>query len=209
MKLQAVALAVCCVLGSCWAQGGWDSGVWSVYDFPDPILTPAACGRPSPSFVCDPNNILPTADVEVIDETAKDVYNRTTVLCYDAQGSKRKGYLIMVAAMPKMNRTFTSRLADNRRTRYREAQFFSYMLGMYNWKHSTCNETTIILYSADDGVLYTSTQSTARAILTDQDIQDVATDLVIYHYPVNTNPTRAANAIKYLVRRYSDFFLAK
>ena len=45
------------------------------------------------------------------------------------------------------------RLADNRRTRYREAQFFSYMLGMYNWKHSTCNETTIILYSADDGVV--------------------------------------------------------
>ena len=47
----------------------------------------------------------------------------------------------------------TCRLADNRRTRYREAQFFSYMLGMYNWKHSTCNETTIILYSADDGVV--------------------------------------------------------
>ena len=62
MKLQVVALVVCCVLGSCWAQGGWDSGVWSVYDFPDPILTPAACGRPSPSFVCDPNNILPQAD---------------------------------------------------------------------------------------------------------------------------------------------------
>ena len=46
--------------------------------------------------------------VELIDELAKNVYNETNVACsYDEQGLKRRGYLIMVAAMPKMVRTYT------------------------------------------------------------------------------------------------------
>ena len=50
--------------------------------------------------------------------------------------------------------------------------------------------------------LYTSTQANAAKVLTNDRVQNVNYDLVIRHYPVNTSPERAANAIKYMVNRY-------
>lgn len=210
MLFLAVVALLSSVLGTCW--GGVESGEWSVYSYPDsPLENPTACGRTEPSFVCDPNHLLPELDVAVIEETAEEVYEGTTIPCYDRQGRKKGGFRIMVAAMPKMVRTFTSNDTDSRQTRYREAQFFSYILGHYKWNTtaSHCSETTIILYSEQDGVLYTSTQGNAAKVLTNDRVQDVNYDLVIRHYPVNTSPERAANAIKYMVNRYSDYFLGE
>jgi hypothetical protein len=46
-----------------------------------------------------------TADV--IDDVVKSIYNETTVLGYGSMVSRRKGYMIMVAVLPKMQRYFT------------------------------------------------------------------------------------------------------
>ena len=54
--------------------------------------------------------------------------------------------------------------------------------------------------------LYTSTQGNAAKVLTNDRVQNVNYDLVIRHYPVNTSPERAANAIKYMVERYRYSF---
>ena len=48
--------------------------------------------------------------MQLIDELGKSLFNETTVACrYDTEGLKRSGYLIMVAAMNKMVRTYTTK----------------------------------------------------------------------------------------------------
>ena len=65
-------------------------------------------------------------------------------------------YVILYHILP-LNMLYSNFLSDtdNRQTRYREAQFFSYILGNYKWNAtaSHCGETTIILYSEQDGVV--------------------------------------------------------
>lgn len=183
--------------------------MYTVKNYPDPIDRYEACGRPSPSFVCDPSEFLPASAADAIDDLLKDVYNETTVPCYASgpRATRRKGYLIMVAVMPKMERYFTVNVTTyNMRTKYREAMYFSYYLGQENkWgKHSSnCNEMVIILYSVEDNVLYTSTQPIARRKLTDTIVQDTIMTALAIHYPFNTSNRKAA-VINYLVRKYGE-----
>lgn len=182
--------------------------MYTVKNYPDPIDRPQACGRISPSFICDPTNIIPEAAANVIDGEIKAIYNETTVPCYSSgpRESRRKGYMVFVALMPKMNRFFTVNTTGyGMATRYREAQHFAYYLGqeMLWGKHSAkCKEIVIILYSENDGVLYTSTQSTARRLLTDEKVQDTVLEALTMHYPFSANNRKVSDALIYIVRKY-------
>ncbi|XP_060555412.1 uncharacterized protein LOC132716213 [Ruditapes philippinarum] len=203
-----VLLIFACMLASICAQ----RTMYRVSNFPDPIDRFGACGRPRPSFVCDPSGQLPANAADVIDDVVKSIYNETTVLGYGSMVSRRKGYMIMVAVLPKMQRYFTVNTTGySMQTRYREAQYFSYYLGQASkWgKHSSkLNEMVIILYSADDGVLYTSTQPVARKLLTDEKVRDTVMEALTYHYPFNASKRRTAETIEFMVRKYGDLLRA-
>lgn len=178
---------------------------WGVSNFPDPILQPNNCGRVAPSFVCDPDNMLPENKVNVIDDLLKGIYN-STAACY-ATASNVKGYIVMMAVVPKMEKYFTANDSDSMYTRYREAMFFSYFLGWEKkWgRHSNqCQEMVIILYSIEDGVLYTIAQPTAHRLLTDARMQQALLDTITRFAPLGKNPNRTGDALAYLVRKYSD-----
>ncbi|XP_053397030.1 uncharacterized protein LOC123551584 [Mercenaria mercenaria] len=184
--------------------------MYTVGNFPDPIERYQACGRPRPSFICDPSGRLPESTADTIDNLVKSIYNETTVPCYSSgpRATRRKGYIVMVAVVPKMERYFTlDKKGYSMHTRYREAQYFSYYLGQsIKWgKHSSnCKEMVIILYSVEDGVLYTSTQAVARRRLTDEKVQDTVMEALTIYYPFNSNVRRAAETIEYLVRNYGE-----
>ncbi|KAL4232468.1 hypothetical protein ACF0H5_007161 [Mactra antiquata] len=195
---------VCLFVGSIYGQ----QDGWTVRNYPDPITMPGLCGRVNPSFICDPSRILEEAAADQIDEIAKNIYNETTVPCYASgpRASRRKGYMVMVAVMPKMQRYRTvNATVYNMRTRYREAQYFAYHLGQQKkWgaHSSSCNETVIILYSAEDGVLYTSTQSQARRLLTDGIVREKVIWALTLYNPINRNNRVLAHTLEYLVRQY-------
>ncbi|KAH3738431.1 uncharacterized protein LOC127851846 [Dreissena polymorpha] len=183
---------------------------YNVKTFPDPIDRYQACGRPFPSFVCDPTNILSEVAANLLDDDLKKIYNETTVPCYSSgpRASRRRGYIVMVAMVPEMDRLHTVNNPNYTiNVRYHEAQFFSYYLGnQLKWgKHSSqCNEMVIIFYSQQDGVLYTSTQSTARRLLTDDVVRTVNMDAMPMYYPFTRNKGNLADAITYIARRYGD-----
>ena len=59
--LFLVVVAFLSILGT--SLGGVETGEWSVYSYPDsPLENPVACGRTEPSYVCDPNHLLPELD---------------------------------------------------------------------------------------------------------------------------------------------------
>lgn len=59
IKTEALVLFIVLAV----SMTGADTGEWNVYTYPySPMENPVACGRPEPSFVCDPNHILPEQD---------------------------------------------------------------------------------------------------------------------------------------------------
>ena len=54
-----VAVVLVTLTTTCQGQSTEDEMEWMVSSMPDPIKRPKACGRNAPSFVCDPENILP------------------------------------------------------------------------------------------------------------------------------------------------------
>ncbi|KAK3580512.1 hypothetical protein CHS0354_001113 [Potamilus streckersoni] len=141
---------------------------WTYNNYPSPFKNPEACRRPEPSFICDPNEIL-LARQDQVNIVLKKIFNDTDVPCYDDTGIKKSGYVVMIALMNKINRTFSSSYTDNTRAIHTEAAWFSYYVGE-TWHRDICDENVVILYSKEDGVLYTSTQSLARKKLSDDKV---------------------------------------
>jgi len=50
--------------------------------------------------------------------------------------------------------------------------------------------------------LYTSTQSNARRQLTDDIVRDTVLETLTLYHPIENNRRKAADAIKYMVRKY-------
>ncbi|KAL3883767.1 hypothetical protein ACJMK2_029999 [Sinanodonta woodiana] len=142
---------------------------WTYNNYPNPFVNPEACRRPDSSFICDPNEILLPRQADQVNIVLKKIFNDTDVPCYDDTGIKKSGYVVMIALMNKINRTFSSSYTDNTKAIHAEAAWFSYYLGE-TWHRDTCDENVVILYSKEDSVFYTSTQSLARKKLSDDTI---------------------------------------
>lgn len=142
---------------------------WKVQDFPDPIFQVEECGRSEEvvkSLICDPNKVIPEKDVNDISNILDNIYNTTRCNCASCIANKT-GFLVMVAIMPRMYRLYNA--SNNHMDLITDARIYAYYLSTY-WAEnfSKCDQMVLILFSRDDGVVYTLTQRDARLKLTDE-----------------------------------------
>ncbi|BFZ10009.1 hypothetical protein BsWGS_13048 [Bradybaena similaris] len=177
-----------------------DRRKWSAFDFPNPQHEYSQCGRPNLSSVCDPNGIISRQDADTIDQLINALYRETRCQCYSCITNKH-GYIIKVVLMPEMERVFP----DGENTtlgRLRDAQMYSYIITQRWRMEGACNETLLILYSRNDGILYTLTRQMTRIKLSDEDVKKIS--LVVRHFFDRTETIAAG--IKEMIHRYRLIF---
>ncbi|XP_041354103.1 uncharacterized protein LOC121371922 [Gigantopelta aegis] len=147
--------------------------VWSFADYPDPIWDHARCGRDNRSSVCDPNGLITTLEADEIDRLTVDVLRTTRCQCVECHQNQR-GYEIRVAIMAEMKPVYN--MSSNIRNSLLNARTFAWLLSQKYKLTGVCNETLIILYARNNGVLYTMTRKEARVGLPDDDVVTITED---------------------------------
>ncbi|XP_069134378.1 uncharacterized protein [Argopecten irradians] len=147
--------------------------VWNVLNFPDPRYEPTRCGRHSEvaeSWICDPNNIISSDDATAIDAMLKMAEETTTCGCQSCR-TENKGYVIMVALMPQMQRIINE--SNSLKSILQDARVYAYYLSLY-WDFTTCDNQVLILFDQHHDVIYTLTQRDARRRLTDDLVNEIS-----------------------------------
>ncbi|CAG5126350.1 unnamed protein product [Candidula unifasciata] len=173
---------------------------WSVFEYPNPQYDYSQCGRPNTSSVCDPNGIISRQDADIIDGLISALYRETICQCYDCITNKH-GHIIKVALMPEMERVFP----DGENTtlaRLRDAQMYSYILTQRWRMEGACNESLLILFSRNDGILYTLTRQITRIKLSDEDVKKIS--LIVRHF--FDRPETIASGLREMIHRYRLIF---
>uniref|UniRef100_A0A0B7A119 TPM domain-containing protein n=1 Tax=Arion vulgaris TaxID=1028688 RepID=A0A0B7A119_9EUPU len=176
---------------------------WSVFDYPNPQYDYHLCGRDNASSVCDPNGVISRESADAIDGLINEVYREPNCLCYHCIANKH-GYIIKVAIMPQMERVY--RNGDNTSAAMlRDAQMYSYILTQRWRMEGACNETLLILFSRNDGILFTLTRQHTKTKLSDSDVQIIS--LAVRHYFDRVETF--ASGILEMIRRYGLVFEGK
>jgi hypothetical protein len=100
---RLLLLAALCTQHAAAAAGARLGGGWHASELPSPDQSPAACGRPHRSSVCDPDGLLSSADADALDGILSAIFagSRAEGGYADAPacGTKPKGYELAVAVV--------------------------------------------------------------------------------------------------------------
>ncbi|XP_048767265.1 uncharacterized protein LOC125674208 isoform X2 [Ostrea edulis] len=157
---------------------------WTVDQFPNPMKNPEKCGgeKGRPSFLCDPNSILPTSFAE-LDHALNQTFLDTPCICsaYKCRElNYHHGVHLSVAVLANL------KLTQQRTSALPEVEHFAIELESRIWNFGECDNDVVIVYSAGDNVVYTATGSAANYILDTQKIKDITSANGIYFK--NKNP---------------------
>jgi hypothetical protein len=188
--------------------------------YPNPLQDPELC-RPrtrSRSFLCDPSQILTPTEANELDAVLASIAEQTRCPCssfscaeseHDAHGN---GYKVGVAVMRRLSGdSEASRHQDDDKYAAKqkliqtlnEAKLFTIELHK-NWKLGHCHEDVVILYSADDDVVYTVTGGVARKMLDDKMVADISLDA-----RRNNHPTLGFKGLKKIAQDYKSALLGR
>ncbi|GAB1606912.1 uncharacterized protein LOC115221659 [Argonauta hians] len=178
---------------------------WYQNDYPNPRKEPERCGRETkkPSWLCDPDNFLTKNETMRVDKIIASVRTKTRCTCYKCV-NKDKGYLIMVAMMGKMYRKAPNH-NDSETQLFKDSQKFARKL-MRRWGgRSMCNESVLILFSKDDNMLYTVTESNAGKVLNDSMVLRVQ-DSAKWYFALDDH---IGEGLIMMLEDYRDIFMKK
>lgn len=173
---------------------------WKVQEFPNPIYQVEACGRSESldkSWICDPNKVISEQDVNDISDMLDDIYKNTRCNCQTCIDDKN-GYVVMVAIMPRMYRIVNA--SSHHNDVMVDARIYAYYLSLYWSNFANCKQVVLVLFSRDDGVVYTLTQKDARTKLTDELVTEITLENQRYF---DTNErTKMGMGLKSMIDQY-------
>ncbi|XP_078598650.1 uncharacterized protein LOC144874416 isoform X1 [Branchiostoma floridae x Branchiostoma japonicum] len=182
---------------------------WWLEQYPHPQVDFQRCGRPGPSWLCDPNRILSTSEADDIEDIVLNVSssvkgtpcppkevkqdeedtNTTSV----SKSHTFPGYQIAVALFFDLEKEYIEQ------DKHAIIRFAWSLLGRA-WKPGDCDEGVVITYCAANKQVYTATGKAVRNKLTNKRVREVERasrdDL---------EKNRTAEALKKIILAYKEF----
>ncbi|XP_066292960.1 uncharacterized protein [Branchiostoma lanceolatum] len=182
---------------------------WWVEQYPHPQTDFQRCGRPGPSWLCDPNSILSTSEADDIEDIVLNVSssirgtpcppkevkqdeedtNTTSV----NKSPQFPGYQVAVALVSDLEKEYIEQ------DKHAIIRFAWSLLGRA-WKPGGCDEGVVITYCAANKQVYTATGKAVRNKLTNKRVREVERasrdDLA---------KNRTAEALKKIILAYKEF----
>ncbi|KAL3883748.1 hypothetical protein ACJMK2_029982 [Sinanodonta woodiana] len=178
---------------------------WRPEEFPHPLTEFAKCGQPRPSYLCDPNNIVSKKYSDFIEYHLNRVPNVTSCPCstwHCEHTTKPEGYKIAIAVMMKMRNDYD--FDDKKDLAFN----FAYGLESRRWDFGSCENDIIILYSEDDGIIYTLAGSTAREKLSLAKAGEIQGALLHFFQPGgNVGQGLASMVLNYIAVLRDEYFM--
>ncbi|KAI8502861.1 hypothetical protein Bbelb_195630 [Branchiostoma belcheri] len=182
---------------------------WWVEQYPHPQTDFKRCGRPGPSWLCDPNRILTKSEANDIENIVLNVSSIRATPCppkdvkelEDAEDSNNTdnkspqfhGYQIAVALVSDLEKEYIEQ------DKHALIRFAWSLLGRA-WKPGDCDEGVVITYCAANKQVYTATGKAVRNKLTNKRVREVERasrdDL---------EKNRTAEALKKILLAYKEF----
>ncbi|XP_022295708.2 uncharacterized protein LOC111105629 [Crassostrea virginica] len=174
---------------------------WTVDQYPNPLKNPEKCGgiQGHPSFICDPNSILPPKSFAALDHALNQTFHQTPCVCsaFKCVDLKyQQGVYISVAVLANV------KLTQQRTAALPEVEQFALRLEDSHWNYGECDNDVVIVYSAGDNVVYTATGSAANFILDTKKITEITT--ANGQYFRDKNPTAGLYA---MIMDYRSVFM--
>ncbi|GFR48941.1 hypothetical protein Agub_g10948 [Astrephomene gubernaculifera] len=165
--MRNVALSLLVLIGS----ASTTFGAWKPETFPNPMKDVTKCGRRGvPSWVCDPDGVIPYDSANVVEGTLKKIFAGEEPYALGPCGSAGpKGFQVAVALVRRMS--FTGD-AEKAAKRFATALHDSWGVG-----DAACGNGVLLFLSQEDRQLYISTGAGADKRLTYDVLGDILDDV--------------------------------
>lgn len=175
---------------------------WPYWRVPNPqssdrVKQLTCCNR-NTSAVCDPNGLMSEAQGRQLDILINEVYDDTRCGCKECYGNNH-GYIIRVAVVESMQRV-NPEGGNTTLDRLYDTKLYSYGMSQQWDMNGDCNESLVILFSKQDGILFTLTkqQINLEQNLTPSKITEVS--MAVRHY--FDNDATIAVGLTEMINRY-------
>ena len=168
---------------------------WEKNEFPNPARDVSSCGRRGvASWICDPDGILSFEQANKLEEMLTSVSKNTVSGC---SNDDRPGYQIGIALMRQMY------VVPGETGERAIEKFAKHLHDSWGVGHE-CGDGAVFVLSAVDRLLYISTGSAAKSVLTNEQI-----GLIIGEIKWNLRHQRYDDAVEQAVKRMGEVFAGK
>ncbi|XP_035209349.1 uncharacterized protein LOC118183844 isoform X2 [Stegodyphus dumicola] len=147
----------------------WLPFVTGKMEFPNPQIEWRMCGRPEPSFICDPEFILDRGNVERLDELANMFRRSTTCLCPSCPSNAGVSIGIFIR----------SNITEETLMRYQTGRAVAEMLRK-RWNLGKCDDDILIVLLTHQNISDFSMGSAVRKILSEQTAMEILKECRIH-----------------------------
>lgn len=143
---------------------------WLKENFPNPIRDTRKCGRRGVvSWICDPDEVVPYEEANILEEMLQNVGTKTKSGC--SVDPQRPGFQVGIAVMNEME-------VPSEMTKEEVAKDFArHLHSKWGVGSAGCDDGVLLLLSVKDRQIYVSTGRTAKKLLTDGQIDIIIDEM--------------------------------